>query len=77
MDGLWLATAAAIAEALDASGRPAGDIVGIAATAHGDGAYLLDAGGRPLGNAILSLDSRAGPLRPHGRQTAWPPRRWR
>lgn len=62
MDRLWLATAEAIAEALSASGRTQSDIVAIAATAHGDGAYLLDAKMRPLGNGILSLDSRAGAI---------------
>ncbi len=43
MDGLWRATAEAIAEALALSGRPASDIAAVAATAHGDGLYLLDA----------------------------------
>jgi L-xylulokinase len=62
MDGLWRATAEAIAEALAASGRPASDIAAVAATAHGDGIYLLDSGRRPLGPAILSLDSRAGAI---------------
>lgn len=57
---LWHATAAAIAEAVAASGRPANDIKGIAATAHGDGLYLLDHERQPLGPGILSLDSRAG-----------------
>lgn len=60
MDGLWAATAEAIGEALAASGRPASDIAAVAATAHGDGLYLLDTDRRPLGPAILSLDSRAG-----------------
>ncbi|MGV8989345.1 MAG: FGGY-family carbohydrate kinase [Cypionkella sp.] len=60
MDGLWRATAAAIAEAIRLSGRPATDIAAVAATAHGDGLYLLDASCRPLGPGILSLDSRAG-----------------
>ncbi len=60
MDGLWLATAKAIAEAIALSGRPASDIAAIAATARGDGLYLLDASRRPLGPGILSLDSRAG-----------------
>ena len=32
----------------------------VSATAHGDGVYLLDADRRPLGNAVLSLDTRAG-----------------
>ncbi|HET9067906.1 MAG TPA: FGGY-family carbohydrate kinase, partial [Amaricoccus sp.] len=62
MDGLWTATAQAIAEAISASGRPAADIAAVAATAHGDGIYLLDADRRPLGPAILSLDSRAGAI---------------
>ncbi len=76
MATLWTATAAAIAEAIAASGRPASDIAAVAATAHGDGLYLLDAARRPLGPAILSLDSRAG-----GIVDAWsrhdsPARRW-
>jgi len=58
MTGLWSSTAEAIAEALAASGR-ADDIAAVAATAHGDGVYLLDRAGDPLGNGILSLDSRA------------------
>lgn len=62
MTGLWAATAQAISEAVARCGRPASDIVGIAATAHGDGLYLLDTDCRPLGNGILSLDSRAGEI---------------
>lgn len=62
MDALWSASADAVAEAVAASGRPASDIVAVAATAHGDGVYLLDRDRRPLGPGILSLDSRAGDL---------------
>lgn len=62
MDGLWAATADAIREAVATSGRPAGDIVGIAATAHGDGIYLLGNDLRPLGPAVTSLDTRAGAI---------------
>ncbi len=62
MDELWTATAEAIAEAIRISGRPASDIRAIAATAHGDGVYLLDDQARPLGPAMLSLDSRAGAI---------------
>ena len=62
MDGLWRATAEAIAEAISRSGQPASDIAAIAATAHGDGLYLLDDDNRPLGPGILSLDSRAGDI---------------
>ncbi|CAM5774223.1 carbohydrate kinase [Labrys miyagiensis] len=59
MAGLWQATAEAIREAIALSGRPADDIKAVAATAHGDGLYLLDAERKPLGPGILSLDSRA------------------
>jgi L-xylulokinase len=62
MDGLWRATAEAIRGAIDASGRPASDIKAVAATAHGDGVFPLDADRRPLGMGILSLDSRAGAI---------------
>ena len=62
MGELWTATADAIAEAIKLSNRPASDIQAIAATAHGDGIYLLDKTKKPLGRAILSLDSRAGSI---------------
>ena len=62
MDDLWSRTAAAVAEAVAACGRPASDIAAVGATAHGDGLYLLDRAARPLGPGILSLDSRAGDL---------------
>ena len=60
MDGLWQATAEAIAQAVSECGRPASDIAAVAATAHGDGLYMLGRDRRPLGYGILSLDSRAG-----------------
>ncbi|MBX4867147.1 FGGY-family carbohydrate kinase [Rhizobium bangladeshense] len=62
MHELWSATAEAIREAIALSGRPASDIQAVAATAHGDGIYLVDGGLRPLGNGIVSLDSRAGDI---------------
>jgi L-xylulokinase len=62
MIGLWQATAEAVREAIGSSGRPASDIKAVAATAHGDGLYLLDENRRPLGQGILSLDSRAGEI---------------
>lgn len=60
MDTLWDATAEAISDVLSLSGRPASDVEGVAATAHGDGLYLLGHDQTPLGPGILSLDSRAG-----------------
>tara|TARA_R110002094_G_scaffold146465_4_gene135757 strand:+ start:4442 stop:5980 length:1539 start_codon:yes stop_codon:yes gene_type:complete len=62
MAGLWRATASAIREVLAASASDPADIAAVAATAHGDGLYLLDAAGAPLGSGILSLDSRTAPL---------------
>ncbi|TJV50500.1 MAG: carbohydrate kinase [Mesorhizobium sp.] len=60
MNGLWRAAAEAIAQALSDCGRLASDIAAVAATAHGDGLYMLDRDRQPLGHGILSLDSRAG-----------------
>lgn len=62
MHELWTATAEAIREAIALSGRPANDIQAVAATAHGDGIYVLDQSQTPLGNGIVSLDSRAGDI---------------
>lgn len=59
MAAFWADAASAIAEALEASRSRRGDIAAVAATAHGDGVYLLDTSGAPLGHGILSLDSRA------------------
>ncbi|MDM9627957.1 FGGY-family carbohydrate kinase [Rhizobium sp. S152] len=69
MHELWSATAEAIREAIALSGRPATDIKAIAATAHGDGIYLLDSEQQPLGHGILSLDSRAGTIVDHWART--------
>ncbi|MBG1232337.1 FGGY-family carbohydrate kinase [Aestuariivirga litoralis] len=62
MHVLWQGTAEAIKEAIAASGRPASDIAAVAATAHGDGLYLLDQDKKPLGAGILSLDSRTAEI---------------
>ncbi|MEM7441691.1 MAG: FGGY-family carbohydrate kinase [Pseudomonadota bacterium] len=59
MDALWLATAEAVRSAKDAAAIPGAQIAAIGITGHGDGLYLLEEDGQPLGNAILSLDSRA------------------
>ena len=59
---LWLAAASAIKEALERSGRKPGDVAAVAATAHGDGVFVLDGACQPLGPGILSLDSRAGDI---------------
>ena len=59
MNGVWHAAAESVAEAIALCERPSSDIRAVAATAHGDGLYLLDRERRPLGPGILSLDSRA------------------
>lgn len=59
MAAFWEQTASAIRDVLAESATDPSDIIAIAATAHGDGVYLLDAGAKPLGHGILSLDSRA------------------
>lgn len=59
MDVLWDQTAAAIKDVLATSGLDSADIAAVSVTAHGDGLYLLDSDRKPIGNGILSLDSRA------------------
>ncbi len=59
MAQLWQQTAGAIREVLETSATDPTRIIAVAATAHGDGLYLLDRAGDPLGPGILSLDSRA------------------
>lgn len=59
MMSLWAATCEAIGKVTAQIPQNA-TVVAIGATAHGDGLYLLDRQGQPLGPGILSLDSRAG-----------------
>lgn len=59
MADLWAQAATAVRDALHASDTAPTDVIAVAATAHGDGLYLLDRQGAPLGPGILSLDSRA------------------
>lgn len=64
MDRLWQLACTAIAEVLSAAPGHTADAVGV--TAHGDGLYLLDTAGSPLGPGIQSVDSRA-----HGIPGEW------
>ena len=59
MHAFWRLTSEAIRDAIATIDQNSRDIIAIAATAHGDGLYLLDEDKQPLGNGILSLDSRA------------------
>lgn len=56
MDELWRAVVRASGRAVAAAGVVVGRV---AVTAQGDGAWLVDAGGRPTGRAILWNDARA------------------
>ncbi len=56
MEALWVSTAAAVREALEAAGRQP---EAVACTGHGNGLYLIDAEGRPVRPAIGSGDTRA------------------
>lgn len=59
MTDLWRQTVLAIRDVLTQSKTDPACIIAVAATAHGDGLYLLDRAGEPLGHGVLSLDSRA------------------
>ena len=59
MAGVWAASAATIREALAASGVPASEIAAVGPSGQGDGAWLLDRAGQPLGPAPLWNDGRA------------------
>ena len=58
MRELWGSAAAAIRDAIAASGHAPSSIACIGVTGHGDGLYLADRTGGPLGNGIMSVDSR-------------------
>jgi L-xylulokinase len=58
MNQLWRSAAAAMREAVSLAGRPAGELAAIGVTAHGDGLYLADRTGAPLGAGVQSVDSR-------------------
>ncbi|GHC38433.1 FGGY-family carbohydrate kinase [Aidingimonas halophila] len=62
MEETWSAVAEAIRHALSNADISNTQIAAIGITAHGDGLYLLDTDTRPLGPAIMSLDSRARDL---------------
>lgn len=55
----WQGTAHAIREALENARVSGPDIAAIGVTAHGDGLYVADAKGEPLGPGITSMDERA------------------
>lgn len=61
-DELWRATSAVVREALAGLRDGARRVVAVVVTAHGNGAYLVDAAGRPVRAAIQASDTRASGL---------------
>ena len=68
MGEVWQGVAATIRMALDDAGLDGQAIAAVGVTAHGDGLFLLDRTGNPLGRGIMSLDSRATDLHDQWRQ---------
>ncbi|WP_367160235.1 FGGY-family carbohydrate kinase [Kozakia baliensis] len=54
----WCAVAATVRDALADAKLDGHSIASVGVTAHGDGLFLLDRLGNPLGRGIMSLDSR-------------------
>nr|MBP6440140.1 hypothetical protein [Caldilineaceae bacterium] len=61
-EAVWLTTAAAIREAIQKAGVDPRDIIGVGNSAHGNGIYLVDKAGAPLGPSVTSMDNRASEL---------------
>ncbi|WDV97492.1 FGGY-family carbohydrate kinase [Brevibacillus parabrevis] len=59
MEELWKANVSVIKEVLAKSGIDPKEVAGVAVTGHGNGLYLVDAAGKPVGNGIVSTDTRA------------------
>jgi L-xylulokinase len=85
MEEIWQATAGAIKQVMENSGVDPKDIACIACTGHGNGLYLIDESGKPVRNAIMSMDNRAksysdswikngldAKVRPKTMQSIWP-----
>ncbi len=62
MEAMWRGTAEAIREAVAQSGVDPAAIACVACTGHGNGLYLIDAEGKPVRNAINSMDGRAAEI---------------
>lgn len=61
MDQVWQANVDAIRGAMERAGVDPAEVAGVSVTGHGNGAYLIDAQGRPVRNAVIGTDSRALP----------------
>jgi sugar (pentulose or hexulose) kinase len=62
MNALWEAVAACIRSCLRVAGATGEDIAAVCCAGQGDGAWMIDKKGRPLGKAVLWNDIRAGDI---------------
>jgi sugar (pentulose or hexulose) kinase len=62
MNEVWVAATEAISQALTGGSVRADEILGVCATGQGDGSWLIDGDGKPIGPALLWTDGRAGEI---------------
>ena len=62
MNEVWVAATEAISQALTGGSVRADEILGVCATGQGDGSWLIDGNGKPIGPALLWTDGRAGEI---------------
>lgn len=62
LEDVWMAAVDAISESLTGSAITPDLIRAVAVTGQGDGSWLVDTAGNPVGNAILWTDGRAGDI---------------
>lgn len=58
MHQMWQAVAATVRDVLSQPSAPPDRIAAVCCTGHGNGIYLLDKDGQPVGNGIVSSDTR-------------------
>lgn len=59
MAALWAANCAVLREVVKQARIDSADILGVCVSGHGNGLYMVDAGGEPVRNGIYSTDLRA------------------
>lgn len=62
MSQVWVAATEAIREVLTGTSVRPEEIAGISVTGQGDGSWMIDPDGKPLGPALLWTDGRAGDI---------------
>ena len=62
LDDIRISNLQVIKDVITKAGISGSDILGVAITGHGNGAYLVDSNGRPTIDGISSADSRASDI---------------